>query len=110
MEDGSIIEPAEIITIVTGTGDSDAAVVAAPFLRLLGFTILESAGVAAVASVKIVHGATAAGGADVFEFNLAADGSVSEWFGPIGIKFPDGISIDRTAGETKLALFVDQTK
>ena len=44
------------------------------------------------------------GGANVATVELAANGSVTEWFWP-GIAMASGISIDRVAGEFDLHLY-----
>lgn len=85
--------------------DVDAAVVAAAGLRLMGFAAKESAGVAAVATFNIVHGATAAGGTLLVPIELAANESVRDWFGPDGIDAANGISIDWVAGTVDVVLF-----
>lgn len=85
--------------------DVDAAVAAQAGLRLVGFAARESAGVAAVATFIIVHGATGAAGTAVVPVELAADGSTREWFGPDGIACPNGISIDWIAGTVDVHLF-----
>ena len=84
--------------------DVDAAVEAATGLCLVGVAIRESGGPAAVATFQIVHGATVAGGDAVIPIELAADESKMLWFGPDGIKMPDGISIDRVAGTADVTL------
>lgn len=84
--------------------DVNAAVAATPGLRLMGFAAREVAATAAVATFTIVHGATAAGAA-ILPVELKADESTREWFGPQGIAFPDGISIDWVAGAVDVHLF-----
>jgi hypothetical protein len=62
--------------------------------------------VAAAAQFELVHGATGAGGTGLgADHNLAASGDVAKWFGPDGIKIPNGLSVKRTAGTAKLALY-----
>lgn len=85
--------------------DVDAAVAAQAGLRLVGFAARESAGVAAVATFSIVHGATGAGGTSVVPVELKADESTRDWFGPEGIACPNGISIDHVAGTVDVNLF-----
>lgn len=85
--------------------DVDAAVAAATGLRLMGFASRESAGVAAVATFRLVHGATVAGGTTLYPVELSASESRGEWFGPDGIAVPDGISIDVIAGTVDVTLF-----
>lgn len=100
-----VIGEAASVDVNAGTSaDVDAAVAAAVGLRLVGFNARESAGSAAVATFSIVHGATVSGGANVATVELAANGSVTEWFWP-GIAMASGISIDRVAGTFDLHLY-----
>lgn len=87
------------------TADVDAAVAAQAGLRLMGFAARESAGTAAAATFKIVHGATGAGGTMMVPVELAANASAAEWFGPDGIAAESGLSIDWIAGEVEVVLF-----
>lgn len=94
------------VDVNTGiTADVDAAVAATPGLRLMGFAARESAGVAAVATFQVIHGATAAGGTVIAPVELAANGSTWAWFGPNGIAAASGLSIDVVAGQVDVDLF-----
>lgn len=84
----------------TGTGDATAIAVTA---RLMGVSVGESAGAPAVATVLIRRGSST--GPEVARFELAANASETVWFGPGGIYCPDGIYIDRTAGETVVTVY-----
>lgn len=86
------------------TADVNAAVAAAAGLRLMGVSVRESAVTPAVATVIIVHGATAAATA-FLPIELAANGSLSLWYGPGGIAVPNGLSIDVVAGTLDVHLF-----
>lgn len=83
----------------------DAAVAAATGLVLMGYSVRESAAAAAVATVQIVHGATAAGGTAVVEVELAANESKTQWFGRDGIPVASGISLNVTAGTVDVDLY-----
>jgi len=83
--------------------DVDAAVAAAAGLRLMGWAARETAG--AVASAKIVHGATGAAGTLVVPIGLAADSCATGWYAPEGIPMANGISIDHLAGSLDITLF-----
>lgn len=85
--------------------DVDAAVAAAVGLRLMGFASRESAATAAVATYRLVHGATVAGGTTLYPVELSAGESRGEWFGPDGIAVPNGVSIDVIAGTVDVVLF-----
>lgn len=87
------------------TADVDAAVAATPGLRLMGFASRESAATAAVATFRLVHGATVAGGTTLYPVELSAGESRGEWFGPDGIAVPNGVSIDWIAGTVDVVLF-----
>jgi hypothetical protein len=78
--------------------DVDNAVPASTGLRLMGFFARESAGSAAVATFEIVNGEDASAGDGVVPVELSANQSTREWFGPHGIAFPRGISLDHLAG------------
>lgn len=94
----------DVTNVAAAAVNTDAAVAAAPGLRLMGYSIKETAGVAA--QFEVVHGATGAGGAGLgADHNLAANGDVAKWFGPAGIKVPNGLSVKRTAGTAKVALY-----
>jgi len=75
---------------------------AAGGLRLMGFTIRETAG--AVAAVTIRNG-TGTGDAAITLTNLAASESVTVWYGPDGIASASGIFADRTTGTTELVVY-----
>lgn len=85
------------------SADVDAAVAAATGLRLMGYTVRETA--AAVASAKIVNGATGAAAGKVAEIGLVASGGQAIWFGPLGIPCPLGISINRIAGTMGVVIY-----
>lgn len=85
--------------------DVDAAVAAATGLRLMGFSIRESASTAAVATCAVVHGATANGGTVITRIELLPNESRSEWFGPNGIAAASGLSVDITAGTVDADLY-----
>lgn len=88
--------------------DVDAAVAAATTLRLVGWSIKEDAATAAVATFRIIHGATVVGGTEVDTIELAPNESRSEWYLPGGIACPNGISIDRIAGTADVDLYYVQ--
>lgn len=72
--------------------------------RLLGWSIGESAGSAAVASLIIRDGVSASG-AILAVIELAADASVTQSVGPAGIPFTDGLYVDRVTGSTQGAVW-----
>jgi hypothetical protein len=82
------------------SADVDAAVAAAAGLRLVGWVARSTAG----ATLEIVHGATADGGAAVVPIELPATGMSSGWLAE-GIPMPNGISINRSAGTFDCTLF-----
>lgn len=104
--DTTSLAAAEVVVDVNDgiTADVDAAVAAAGGLRLVGFACRESAGSAAAATFRIVHGATGAAGTSVIPVELAANGSQLQWFWP-GIPMASGVSIDHIAGTVDVELF-----
>lgn len=96
------------VTVTTNTGitaDVDAVVAAAAGLRLMGWSARESAGSPAVASAKIVNGATGAAAGKLVEIGLLASDSKHAWYGPQGIPCPLGLSIDWLVGNLSITLF-----
>ena len=87
------------------TADVDAAVAAATGLRLMGFSARESDGTPAVATAKIVNGATGSAAGKIVEIGLIASDSKTAWFGPHGIPAPLGLSIDHIAGTLDVILY-----
>lgn len=83
----------------------DAAVAAAPNLRLLGFAYRERAGTPAAAAFRIVHGATVAGGTTLVPVEVAANESGVVWFGEPGLAAANGLSIAVEAGTLDVELF-----
>jgi hypothetical protein len=91
-----------VTNVPAGAVNVDAAVAANPGLRLLGYSIKETAG--APAEFEIVQGATGAGGTGLGAHQvLAANANAQSWM-PDGIKVPGGISVRRVAGTAKLAI------
>jgi streptogramin lyase len=85
--------------------DVNAAVAAAPGLRIVGYSAKESAGVPAATTVVIKKGPTAAGGTDLIYINLALSTASTVWFGDGGIDAATGISIDWLTGQMDLSIF-----
>ncbi len=85
--------------IATGTAD-EAGVAATANMRLMGYSIRETA--AAVATLNICHGA--AGTVIINAHNLAASVSVDRWFGPAGLPVEGGVWIERLTGTTAVTL------
>lgn len=90
--------PAQVDVNEGISADVEPAVAAGTFLRLLGYSCRESAGTPAVATFRVMHGATVAGGTAVAVQELAANASDWVWFGPQGIACPNGITLDVVAG------------
>ncbi len=101
----TLYNPALIDARVAVTADVVLAVTPSLGLVLLGFSCRESASSAAVATFRIIHGATVAEGSMVFPIELNANQSTSEWLGPDGIETPRGLTIDIIAGEVDITLF-----
>lgn len=95
-----IVGPFTYTTIAAATGD-EAGVAATTGLRLMGYSVRETA--AGVATLNIQHGAASATPIMAAE-NLAAAGSVVRWFGPQGLPCGSGIWIERLTGTTQVNL------
>lgn len=93
---------ADSTVVATGTTDV-AAVDAAPGLRLLGFSVIESAGSPAAASINIHNGEDNTG-PKVAVVKLAASENKNVWFGEPGVRCEDGIFVDRS-GESTIVLY-----
>lgn len=87
------------------TSDVDAMIAADGALRLMGYSVRENKGTAAVCAFSIVNGATGAAAGKVVFVEKVADSSETQWFGPEGIACPLGISIDWEAGEFDIVLY-----
>ena len=90
--------PALVIVNAGITTDQEAIVAAAVGLVLMGWNARESAGTPAAATVRILNGATVAGGTSLLTVELSADQSAGEWYGPGGLDSPNGLSIEVIAG------------
>jgi hypothetical protein len=97
--------PAKADVNAAVAADVEPAIAAATGLRLVGYSCRESDGTPAVAAFNIIHGATVSGGDALIPVELAANGSDLKWFGPEGIAFPNGISIEHLAGTFDVTLF-----
>lgn len=92
------------IRIASGTA-SAAAVAPTANLRLLGFSITESAGSPAAAQVSIQEGTGADIATEISGVNLAASESAREWYGEHGIPCPGGIYFNRISGTTRAVIY-----
>jgi hypothetical protein len=89
--------------VATGTGNVQA-LAASGGRRLLGYSVRESAGTAAVATAVLRHG-TGTGDPMIAVIELAANGSETRDFFDRGIAVDNGVFVHRVAGETELALW-----
>jgi hypothetical protein len=96
--------PSSVYSQLAVVTDANAVVPAKDGLRCMGYSIRESNGVAAIASVRIVHGATVAG-TPIANINVLASSSDTHFFGDGGIACPQGISIDFIAGVVDVVIF-----
>jgi hypothetical protein len=88
-------------TIATAATTDEQGIAAAHGLRLMGYTIRETA--AAVATVNLCHGT--ANTTIICGENLAASTTVNRWFGPQGLPVEAGVWIERlTGGSTQVVL------
>ncbi|GGM64111.1 hypothetical protein GCM10012275_38310 [Longimycelium tulufanense] len=93
--------PAAHHELATGTGD---VTVFTGYTILRGWSIRESAGTAAAATV-IIRDGTAATDPIVATIELAANTHDTVWLGD-GIQCSDGVFVDRTAGETEGSIWL----
>lgn len=72
-------------------------------LKLYGWTVRESAGTAAVATVILRHGVVSGGNCDagaVIDFiELAANGDDRQTYAPLGLAVASGVCVDVVSGE-----------
>lgn len=87
--------------LATGTAD---VLVRTGLATLFGWSLAESAGVAAVATVIIRDGVDTAGKI-VAVIELTANGSDTQELMPNGVRINTGIFVDRVAGETVGAIY-----
>lgn len=71
---------------------------------LYGWSIRENAGTPAAAEALLRSGSAV--GPIVGVIDLAANGSTTVWFGPQGLRVPDGIFVDAIAGSLEGAIYV----
>lgn len=89
----------------TASGNTNVQVVAATTgLRLMGYSIQESSGTPAVATLTIRHG-TANTDTVVVYGKFAASESKTEWFGPQGIPVSSGVYLERITGNTTTSIW-----
>lgn len=84
--------------------DVNEAVAANAKLVCLGFSITETASPAGRASVRLMNGATVAGGEMFATIPLAPQEGHTQWF-PGGISIPNGLSIDLVSGTVDIAVY-----
>lgn len=83
---------------------AELGIAATPGLRLLGYSIMESAGSPAAASVNLLHSADNTG-AIVAPIKLAASEVKTVMFPEGGIAVASGIYINRLTGNTTVVLY-----
>lgn len=97
--------PASVDVNANVTGDVEPAVAATAHLVLMGFSARETAGTPAVATFRIMHGASVSGGTELVSVELNGNESAREWFGPGGIDASSGITLDHIAGAFDCSIF-----
>lgn len=90
-----------LTAVAAGAGDAQG-LVADGGNRLMGYSIRETAGAAAVVSLR--HG-TADTDPPIAHESLAANGAITRFFGPDGITVPAGVFVERVSGSTELTLY-----
>jgi hypothetical protein len=86
----------------TATGTSAATIVSASVV-LVGFTMRETAG--ASSRVELRDG-TADTSPLVVDRTFVGGESVTDWFGPMGIRFRNGLRLVRPTGSTEVMLYL----
>ena len=95
------------VAIAAGTGDQQG-VNPHLALKLLGFSVAETAGTAAAAEVIIRHGESSSDPQLVAPINLDPNGfGIRPVGGEKGVECPKGIFIDRVSGNTSLVLYIE---
>jgi hypothetical protein len=88
-------------TIATAGTTDEQGIAAAANMRLMGYTIRETA--AAAATLNLCHGTD--NSTIIAGENLAASTTVNRWFGPQGLPVDSGVYIERlTGGSTQVVL------
>lgn len=90
-------------TVATGTGD--VQIVTSP-VRLIGYSVFESAGTPAAASLTLRDG-TSTAGTPVVSVELAQNTSETRTLGGNGVLVGGGIFLDRTSGETTVTIWFE---
>lgn len=89
----------------TTTGNTNVqAVAAVTGLRLMGYSVRESSGTPAVATLNIRHG-TANTHTVLCPISLVASTTNGQWFGPQGIPAASGLYLERVSGNSTVTLF-----
>lgn len=76
---------------------------ASPLLRLLGVSVVETAG--AVATLSIQEGTSNNTANELIAMSLLANESRFEWFPEFGIPCPGGLWLERITGTTRLVIY-----
>lgn len=99
--------PCTATPVATGTDDVQG-VAAAAGLRLMGYSVRESAGTPAAAAFNLRNGD---GNSDplLVVGEMASNGTDLRWLGPQGIACPAGVWVERVTGETELVLYTVAT-
>lgn len=93
-------------TVLAGIStDQDAVLPGNRYLRLMGYSIRESAGTSGAAAADIVEGATASGGDKVVPIELSGNTNEKDWFGPDGIEMQSGVSVRVISGTVDIVVF-----
>lgn len=100
----AVLQPAAATATLAIAADDDATIAATTGLRLVGYSVKETAGTPAVAEGFIVNGATGAAAGKVACIGLAASTSHTVDLGA-GIACPLGLSIDHISGTFDVVLY-----
>lgn len=99
--DGTLVNQAASLTAVSAATSSSVAVAGVAGLRLIGWTVRETA--SATAEIALRAGSA---GAKIMDRNMLANQSFTDWLGDTGIGATAGIYVDRSvAGTSELEIY-----
>lgn len=102
-----LIRPSDYKTVEGITSDQDNFInPGGTVVKLMGYSIHESAGSPGAYEVSIVDGATGSGGTSMAHIEGGASTSTEQWYGPDGIAvYSQSISIDHISGTVDVTVY-----
>jgi len=97
---------ADTARVTVASGTSSLAIVAPTVnLRLIGFSVAESAGSPAACSISLQESAATDLTKEMAAYSLPASGAATVMFGENGIPCPGGIWLNRIAGSCRVVVY-----